>query len=104
MSARRFFACLFFVWLIEFLCYTQNVDVYQHIWDSWSNRLHIWGVQEAAATFLEAIGPLTILGAQLVYISGPLLQRSVSTEKLHALAEILEEPDHTKEFISLLRR
>lgn len=80
------------------------MDDYQHIWDSWSKRLHIWGIQEAVAALLEALGPLTILGAQMVYIGSPLLTRSVSPEKIQALADVLEEPDQTQSFISLLRR
>ena len=49
------------------------MDANHHIWRVWANQLHMWGVNDLVATLLEALGPLTILGAQLVYIGQPLL-------------------------------
>ena len=74
-----------------------------HIWHVWANNLHRWGMEDGAATLLDAAGPLTMLLAQFVYVSQPLLGRLVSPESIEALADMLEEPTHTKAFIETLR-
>jgi hypothetical protein len=52
------------------------------------------------AWFLEAGSPLTVLGAQAIYISQPFL----GGEKTNALAHMLEEESETQAFIRYLRR
>jgi hypothetical protein len=74
-----------------------------HIWHTWASNLHRWGVKDGAAVLLEAAGPLTMLLAQLVYLSQPLLGKSVSGDSLNALASMLEEPAQTKAFVEILR-
>ena len=49
--------------------------------------------------FLEAGAPLTVLGAQAIYISQPFL----GGEKTNALAHMLEEENETQAFIRYLR-
>ncbi len=85
------------------LCYTLNVDSNQHIWHSWAFKLHSWGINDWVATLLEALGPLSVLGAQLIYLSQPLLSSLVPDERLKALGELLEEPTQIRSFITLLR-
>jgi hypothetical protein len=80
------------------------VDANQHIWRIWANKIHIWGFQGLFASLLEALGPLTILGSQALYLGEPLLQHTISKENVRALAEMLEEPAQTRAFIELLRR
>ena len=74
-----------------------------HIWQTWANRLKGWGLQDFAASFLEAAGPINLIGAQLVYVAQPLLGSVLPSEHLDSLASMLEEPGQTKAFISYLR-
>jgi len=75
----------------------------QHIWRVWTDSLHRWGVDEQVATFLEASGPLTVLGAQLVYIAQPALTGLFPASHLQALAEVLEDSTQTQAFADYLR-
>ncbi|KPK19703.1 MAG: hypothetical protein AMK69_23970 [Nitrospira bacterium SG8_3] len=73
------------------------------IWQIWIKRLKQWGMHEFAASILEAAGPINLVGAQLVYVSQPLLDGIFPTDHLSALAGLLEEPDQTKAFVRILR-
>lgn len=79
------------------------MDSDQYIWRDWANNLHRWGVNDWVASLLEAMGSLTILGAQLVYLSQPLLDHALPEERLSALARVLEDAGRSHEFIELLR-
>jgi hypothetical protein len=74
-----------------------------HIWRIWAKNLHRWGMRDSAATLLDAAGPLTMLLAQFIYISQPLLGKLVSPDSMTALASMLEEPAQTKAFVEILR-
>jgi len=76
---------------------------YPYIWQCWAARLHSWGVTEWIATLLEAAGPLTTVGAQMIYISQPVLSALFPSDHLEALAYMLEEPQTTRKFASYLR-
>jgi hypothetical protein len=69
----------------------------------WANRLKHLGVGEVAAALLEATGPLNLVGAQLIYLSQPLLGNLLDSEHLDALATLLEDSDETQAFVSYLR-
>jgi len=73
------------------------------ILQGWASRLQRWRVHQLAAVLLEAFGPLNVVGAQLVYLSRPVLGSIVNQEKMDTLAELLEEPTTTKLFIRTLR-
>jgi len=75
----------------------------RHIWYLWARRLHRWGMQELVASILEAFGSLTILGAQAIHISQPLLSQAFPDDHLTALAGMLEDRHETQAFIGLLR-
>jgi hypothetical protein len=85
------------------LCYTYFMVEIPHIWRDWARNLQRWGVEQAAASLLEAAGPLTAVLAQVVYLGQPLLGRLVSPDSMAALASMLEEPAQTKAFAELLR-
>ncbi len=85
------------------LCYTVFMSSDQHIWRVWASFLQRWGLENWVASLLEAAGPLTLLGAQVVYFSQPLLNRSVPEDHLEALARILEDSTHTQAFVNFLR-
>ncbi len=58
---------------------------------------------EFVASFLDAVGPLSIVGAQAIYLFQPILNGIVSMDQLGALAQMLEEPEETKHFAEMIR-
>jgi hypothetical protein len=60
-------------------------------------------MQDFAASFLEAAGPLTLLGAQVVYISQPFFEGLDQEGHMKALADMLEDTTKTNAFIEYLR-
>jgi hypothetical protein len=72
-------------------------------WEIWTKTLRRWGIQALAASFLEAAGPLTMLGAQMVYLSQPVLSSIMPRGHLDALATMLDNPAETQQFIVFLR-
>lgn len=85
------------------LCYTLAVISHPHIWRNWAHALHRWGLEDWVAVFLESAGPLTVLGAQMVYLGQPLLQHALPKDQLAALAGMLEEPAQAQAFADFLR-
>lgn len=73
-----------------------------YIWRNWAARLHSWGLNNWVASFLEAVGPLTTIGAQFIYISQPVLEVFFPQNHLEALANVLEEPEETRKFTQYL--
>lgn len=65
--------------------------------------LHRWGVDNLVATLLEAAGPLTIIGAQAIYIGQPILAGVLPDEHLKVLAVVLEQDDEREAFVSFIR-
>jgi hypothetical protein len=74
-----------------------------HIWRVWVKTLHRWGVDNLVASFLEAAGPLTIIGAQAIYIGQPVLGSFLPDEHLKVLAVVLEQDDEREAFVSFVR-
>jgi hypothetical protein len=79
------------------------MDSNQHIWRVWAENAHRWGLSNWAASLLEAAGPLSIVGAQMVYLTQPVLSPFFPDGQLHALAQLLEEPEQARSFAALLR-
>lgn len=75
----------------------------QRIWICWARVLQRWGMREGVASLLEASGSLSVLFAQVLYLSQPLLSSTVSPRSLHAFAQVLENPADRQEFVSFLR-
>ena len=74
-----------------------------HIWRVWVKTLHRWGVDDLVASFLESAGPLTIIGAQAIYIGQPVLGSFLPDEHLKILADVLEQDDEREAFVSFVR-
>ena len=68
-------------------------------WSRWAESLRRLKLDGIAAWALEAGGPLTILGAQAVYISQPFF----AGEKSNSLAHMLEEDEEAQAFARYLR-
>lgn len=79
------------------------MDDDQHIWRSWASFLQHWGIEGWAASVLEAVGPLAVLGAQAIYLSTPLLKHVLPDHQLDALARMLEDRGQVQIFVSYLR-
>jgi hypothetical protein len=75
----------------------------RHIWRVWASILQRWGVDGLAASFLEVAGPLTVFGAQIVYIAQPMIGQAAPQAHLDELARLLEDSQRTREFVSYLR-
>jgi hypothetical protein len=71
--------------------------------EKWIQVLYKLRLQNLAAAFLEALGPVNLLGAQLVYLSQPILSPFISQEQSQDFARILEDPSQTEEFVKALR-
>jgi hypothetical protein len=71
--------------------------------EKWIQALYQLRLQNFVAAFLEALGPINLLGAQLVYLSQPILSPFVSQDKSQDFARILEDPSETEIFIKDLR-
>lgn len=65
--------------------------------------LHRWGVEDLVASLLEVAGPLTILGAQALYIGQPILNGIVPDGHLSVLTGVLEDDDQRDAFVSYIR-
>lgn len=85
------------------LCYTVSMYPDQDIWRVWARILHGWGIKDLVASFLEAAGPLTIVGAQVVYFGQPLLNIAMPEYHVEALARLLEDKKQTRAFLTYLR-
>jgi hypothetical protein len=68
-------------------------------WSKWAESLRRLKLDGFAAWLLEAGGPLTILGAQAVYLSQPF----AGGKKLDSLAHMLEEDEESQAFARYLR-
>lgn len=79
------------------------MDVDWHIWRVWARFLHRWGLEGFVAAFLSAAGPLTVIGAQVVYIGQPILDGFLPNGHMDALARLLEDANRTEEFVRYLR-
>jgi hypothetical protein len=79
------------------------MDTNHHIWRVWANALHRWGLQNLVASFLEAAGPLSLIGAQVIYIGQPILSGIVPAGHLDALTNVLEDDGQREEFVVYLR-
>ena len=79
------------------------MHVDHRIWRIWANFLQQWGIDDWAVTFLESAGLLTIIGAQIIYLSQPLLRNTFPEGHLNAMASLLEDEKKSQAFVTYLR-
>ena len=79
------------------------MDENQPIWISWSRVFRRLGIRDGVASVLEGAGALSLLAAQVLYLSQPLLSGVISTSSLQAFAQMLENPAEKRAFVSFLR-
>ena len=68
-------------------------------WSQWADSLRRLKLDGFVAWLLEAGSPLTVLGAQAIYISQPFL----GGEKTNAIAHMLEDENEMQAFTRTLR-
>jgi len=73
------------------------------LWPTWARFLQRWGLGEAAATMLDAAGPIAVFGAQAIYLGQPFLDHAFPAGHLQALADLLEDRTETTTFAAYLR-
>ena len=73
-------------------------------WPQWAGFLRRHGLEGMAAWMLEAAGPLTALGAQILYLGGPFLRPALKDDQYAALADLLEDPVESHSFAAFLRK
>jgi hypothetical protein len=71
----------------------------QQIWQLWANSLQRWGMAESTALLLDLLGPVSTLGAQLIFLSQPFF----SNPSTRAASRLLENPDHVCAFVGFLK-
>jgi len=79
-----------------------NAD--QRLWQAWANFLQQWGLNGWVATILEDGSPFSLLGAQLIYLSQPLLESFVPKDHLNAIARMLEDTNSKRAFADYIRK
>jgi hypothetical protein len=75
----------------------------QQTWTNWARTLQRWGIKDGVASLLEMAGSLNLFLAQILYLFQPMLSGAVSHSSLSAVAQVLEDPDNRREFITFLR-
>ena len=80
------------------------MENHRQIWQVWADTLYRWGIKDIVATFLEATGPLNLLGAQVVYLGQPFLNQVLPEGHLDILAQVLEDPQATQAFVRFLKQ
>jgi hypothetical protein len=68
-------------------------------WSKWAESLRTLKLDGLVAWLLEAGAPLTILGAQALYIGQPF----IGGKKIDSFAHMLEQEDETQAFARYLR-
>jgi hypothetical protein len=71
--------------------------------EKWIETLYKMRLSNLTATILEALGPMNILGAQLVYLTQPVLSSFFNSDQSEDIAKILEDPAETASFIKAIR-
>jgi len=72
-------------------------------WPRWAKFLRGYRLDNLVAWALEAAGPLTVLGAQALYVGAPLLRSALTDPQCKALADLLEERNEALAFADFLR-
>ncbi len=83
------------------LCYTSAMQPPSY-WHLWAEKLERWGLTDLVATLLESTMPISMILAQLVYVSSPFIPQS-RAESWANLARLFEDPSESKAFANYLK-
>jgi hypothetical protein len=73
-------------------------------WSTWFQSLQRWGLVEPTALLLEASGPLSIILAQMTYLSQPFFKGQGNPNQWEAIGHLLENPGEKSSFVNYLRQ
>ena len=79
------------------ICYTSYMQSHAD-WSTWAETLRRFKLDGLASWFLEAGSPLSVLGAQILYISQPFL----GGKQPGLIANMLEDEQETQAFLHYL--
>jgi hypothetical protein len=82
---------------------TDSISNERSAWPGWVEFLRRHGLESIAAWTLEAAGPLTVLGAQALYLGGPFLRPALTDAQRDAIADLLDDRDESLAFAAHLR-
>ncbi len=74
------------------------------IWQDWIDVLHARGIAGVMAIFLEAVSPLAVAGAQLIFVGEPLFSLLIPSQKMSAVTDLLEDTHNYMDFIAALKQ
>lgn len=80
------------------ICYTSYMQS-RADWSTWADSLRRFKMDGLVSWFLEAGSPLSTLGAQVLYVSQPLL----GGKQINSIARMLEDENETQAFARYLR-
>lgn len=80
------------------ICYTLHMHS-RADWSTWAETLRRFKMEGLASWLLEAGSPLSVVGAQVLYISQPFL----GGKQIDMLAHMLEDEQETQDFLHYLR-
>lgn len=73
-------------------------------WSSWAGFLRRYGLENITAWFLEAAGPMILMGSQALSFGAPLLRPWLDENQEKALSVLLEDREATSAFATFLRQ
>ncbi len=73
-------------------------------WSSWAGFLRRYGLENITAWFLEAAGPMILVGSQAVSFGAPLLRPWLDENQEKELSALLEDREEASAFASFLRQ
>jgi hypothetical protein len=72
-------------------------------WKIWASFLQQFGVSKYVAIILDTVGPLNIVGAQIMHIGYPLFKIMIPESHLSAMIELMEDQNKIDRFTEMLR-
>jgi flagellar biosynthesis/type III secretory pathway ATPase len=72
-------------------------------WSSMAAYLRKVGLDGTVAWLLEALGPLTVLGAQALHFGEPFIRSGRPPAEFKELVNLLEDPGKSRDFAAFLR-
>jgi hypothetical protein len=75
----------------------------QAAWQDWISYLESRGIATVTASLLEAVAPLSIPFAQVLFSAQPVLTGLFPDRQLNALTDLLENREEYVQFVSALK-
>jgi hypothetical protein len=83
---------------------TENDFTSRANWSSWAGFLRRYGLENITAWFLEAAGPMILMGSQVLSFGAPLMRPWLDENKEKALSALLEDREEASAFATFLRQ